>query len=517
MSMIFNGQEVHFTEVLQDSYRCTYCRNLLQEPMQTHCGHRFCEGCLKIGSHCPRDDKIFTQVFKDKKCLKEILLLKIYCPQKSQGCSCIMSLQELSTHADVCMYTMIDCPQKCNMVIARLDIEQHLKVACSHRPTSCSLCSSEIPNIFMNDHRLHCPKVTVTCPHRCGTVIERHLLQQHADSCPTRQMRCNFSLFGCDFTGTLSEIAEHDQRMVQDHMYLVTVHFAKEGLEAAELNTQVQEMGNEQDELAEELEKNSNKFMLLEQTAQVIQKSFHELQALVVNNSDRVDVLGYQLSQKIASQFPEIEQLQNGLKELKMSMKGLQQKLAQMERSQSECSKSVEEAKIEMKSELVKRVLCMDTTYNGKFIWKISQYSQKKLDAQTGRATSFYSRPFYTSYYGYKLCARVYLNGDGMGKDSHVSLFFVLMQGEYDCLLPWPFRQKVTLSLLDQSGEGKHLHESFIPDSESSSFQKPTSEMNVGSGHPHFVPQNKLEGTSPYVINDTILIKVQVDTTNLEN
>lgn len=41
------------------------------------------------------------------------------------------------------------------------------------------------------------------------------------------------------------------------------------------------------------------------------------------------------------------------------------------------------------------------------------------------------------------MCARLYLNGDGMGKGTHVSLFFVVMRGMYDALLKWPFRQKV--------------------------------------------------------------------------
>jgi len=30
-----------------------------------------------------------------------------------------------------------------------------------------------------------------------------------------------------------------------------------------------------------------------------------------------------------------------------------------------------------------------------------------------------------------------------MGKGTHVSLFFVVMKGDYDALLPWPFRHKV--------------------------------------------------------------------------
>lgn len=50
---------------------------------------------------------------------------------------------------------------------------------------------------------------------------------------------------------------------------------------------------------------------------------------------------------------------------------------------------------------------------------------------------------FYTSRYGYKMCLRVYLNGDGTGRGTHLSLFFVVMKGPHDALLRWPFNQKV--------------------------------------------------------------------------
>lgn len=52
---------------------------------------------------------------------------------------------------------------------------------------------------------------------------------------------------------------------------------------------------------------------------------------------------------------------------------------------------------------------------------------------------------FYTSKYGYKMCLRVYLNGDGTGRGTHLSLFFVVMKGPNDALLRWPFNQKVGL------------------------------------------------------------------------
>ena len=54
------------------------------------------------------------------------------------------------------------------------------------------------------------------------------------------------------------------------------------------------------------------------------------------------------------------------------------------------------------------------------------------------------------------MCIRAYLNGDGSGERTHLSIFFVIMKGEYDPLLRWPFEHKVSLVLVDQEHK-KHL------------------------------------------------------------
>ena len=126
-----------------------------------------------------------------------------------------------------------------------------------------------------------------------------------------------------------------------------------------------------------------------------------------------------------------------------------------------------------------------------------------------GRTVSLYSQPFFTGTAGYKMCARVYLNGDGLGMNTHMSLFFAVMKGNYDELQQWPFAKKVTLSLLDQCGGGKHLSDTFSADPSSSSFQKPTREVNVACGSPLFAAQYLVEGP-PYLVEDTIFIKVEV-------
>ena len=40
-----------------------------------------------------------------------------------------------------------------------------------------------------------------------------------------------------------------------------------------------------------------------------------------------------------------------------------------------------------------------------------------------------------------------------MGKGTHLSFFFVVMKGPFDALLPWPFKQKVALTIINQAGK----------------------------------------------------------------
>ena len=81
---------------------------------------------------------------------------------------------------------------------------------------------------------------------------------------------------------------------------------------------------------------------------------------------------------------------------------------------------------------------------NGILIWKVNEVEKRIEEAKTGKILSLYSPPFFTSLHGYRMCLRMYLDGDGQGKGTHISLFLVIMKSDYDDLLTWPFTQKVT-------------------------------------------------------------------------
>ena len=110
-------------------------------------------------------------------------------------------------------------------------------------------------------------------------------------------------------------------------------------------------------------------------------------------------------------------------------------------------------------------------------------------------------------------CASELINGNGSGEGTHLSIFFVLMKGEYDPLLQWPFEFKVTLVLVDQDHK-KHLVQTFKPNAQSSSFQRPKDFMNVASGCQEFADLSILDNTS-YVKDDVMYIKAIVDTSKI--
>ena len=94
--------------------------------------------------------------------------------------------------------------------------------------------------------------------------------------------------------------------------------------------------------------------------------------------------------------------------------------------------------------------------------------------------------------------------------------FFVVIRGEFDSLLSWPFRQEVTFVLIDQGPQRNHVSDAFCPDLASPlSLQQPYEEMNISSGYPRFLPLAKLD-SGTFIKDDCMFVKVQVDLSGIE-
>ena len=187
---------------------------------------------------------------------------------------------------------------------------------------------------------------------------------------------------------------------------------------------------------------------------------------------------------------------------LKRDVDDLKSKVKNIESKNEELTKSI--ADMDLKIQLQE-----NKTKNGELIWKIDRIDYRMAQARLGKIVALHSAPCYTKQYEYKYCARLYLHGDGMGRSTHISIFFVVMKSEYDQLLTWPMHKRITFELINHDNEADNIIESFVSNPRSSSFQRPTNNMNVASGCPMFIAIEKFL-TGRYIVDNCAYIKTTV-------
>ena len=197
----------------------------------------------------------------------------------------------------------------------------------------------------------------------------------------------------------------------------------------------------------------------------------------------------------------------NGSEEVKSQIQRISTSILEIQDTITQYGTAIEDIRLRQD------ILDVKTT-NGILIWKIPDVRRRYREAVDRKTISLYSPPFYTSPHGYRVCVRVYLNGDGIGKGTHISLFFFIMRSEQDNLLSWPFKQRVRFTLVHQKKSSLSITEAFVPDHNSPSFQKPKQDMNVASGFPKFARQSVLQDEG-FTQDNVIYIRCQVDLSGL--
>uniref|UniRef100_A0A673YA17 TNF receptor-associated factor n=1 Tax=Salmo trutta TaxID=8032 RepID=A0A673YA17_SALTR len=463
---------------LEDKHLCNCCHNLLRRPFQAQCGHRFCSYCFNMTvrdgpqkcNACIKED-IFEEptsilkqgcAFPDNAARREVENLSAVCI--NEGCTWKGNIKEYElSHEEKCEYTIIPCPS-CKERIRFNEQERHNERECPERTLNCKYCKEPFHFKNIKAHDEICPKYPMICEGCAKKKIPREKYVDHIKFCSKFRTPCRFHVVGCDMSVSSFLIFSE----------LCSVGAALE-LQLHSEKTKVAELGRRCTDLEVKVGTFENVVCVLNREVERFTTTME-----AGNRQHRLD------QDKIEALNNKVRQLERtvGLKDLTV---------AEMEGRLREMSA---------------------TTFDGVFVWRISDFTKKRQDAIAGRAPAMFSPAFYTSKYGYKMCLRIYLNGDGTGRGSHLSLFFVVMRGLSDALLKWPFNQKVTLMLLDQSSR-EHIIDAFRPDITSSSFQRPVSEMNIASGCPLFCPLSKLDAKNSYIRDDIIFIKAIVDLTGL--
>uniref|UniRef100_A0AAU6MX98 Tumor necrosis factor receptor-related factor 4 n=1 Tax=Argopecten purpuratus TaxID=228297 RepID=A0AAU6MX98_ARGPU len=442
---------------------CPLCRLPVREAVRvSSCGHTFCDVCLQeflsAGVFkCPEDDKPldYAQIYPDDDLTSEVMNSLIRCRYNKDGCRWVGKLHNLQTHLDQCCYDNIACPNKCPALLSRLSLEDHLEFSCPNRLVVCEFCNQKLPgDTYERTHSGQCPYEVMWCENKCGARLERRFLNNHMrNECHKRTVECSY----CK--------REFVQETLQTHQYQcprfpVTCPNRCDPTKIAREDLDV------------------------------------HVQALCPSATVSCAFKKAGCSHK-CPRFSMDKHMEENMKH------HLQLMCDFSHRQQEEIT------------QLCDALYSLSHVTDGTFIWRITNYKQKFLES-VYKSVEIVSEPFYTSRYGYKMVASVFLNGNGAGENKNLSVYIKLLPGDYDNLLDWPFALPISFCLFDQcSSPDKrcNITESFTPDPTWKHFQKPLKDADkdtLGFGYPKFVCHEVLK-SKDYIKDDCIVIKVKVD------
>ena len=501
---------------------CNYCGNILKDPVQSYCGHRFCRTCIQglVSSgdrvqclQCLQEgnaDEEYSfinkdQIFPDMAVKREMSNIESKCI--NPGCSWKGTFKQYEPHFKECKFQALPCSQ-CGNLIASSKLTDHMKNDCPMRMVKCKHCGVDIVHQDLETHQNECPKWPIKCE-SCGKKkILREKMPQHIEKeCANQKIQCPVA--GCEKIDR-SKFNSHVEQKPGIHIV-----YAMDGV------YQLNERMNEILSRIENPETGNNVGGFAELRAKVQEQEQSIRTVLGSGSAGGTDII--QKCQALEIKTSTYEGIVTTLhREIERCITAIDNIDRQRQQGQDQIGGDAErikqlEAKLHMKEVIIaehalKISNLENTVYDGNLMWRIPEWNKKRREAVSGQCTSIYSTAFYTSRSGYKMCVRLYPNGDGMGKGTHVSIFFVIMRGNYDALLGWPFGHRVIFRMIDQGQGGNHLIDSFRPDPSSTSFKRPSSEMNIASGCPLFMPLSKLDDASvSYVKDDVMFVNVCLD------
>ena len=468
-----------------EQFCCIECKLLLNDPVQPACGHRLCKSCAdslikeEKSPRCPEcgeefDEEDGAKYFPDRFVKREIANMEVICVYFEAGCNWQGKFKEFEKHVSNCDFATLSC-KYCNQSVRRDQLDVHLRL-CPCIPKQCPLAEFGCGGSLMTQQKMEKHMKESLCEHLGQLVARMRSLEEKlklqgscvAELSKTRGVNCH----------------EWDEVEVDGPRSIDNRYDSGVGQSLSSVNPP-----RSKTHFVARLE------TLPDSTTGMDMAMHAKFQSM--------------FTAQIASLSEEVKR--NCASEIRVKDEEIQT----LKTTVTKLEKQIKSKNAELEDRDFRLSLIENSNHDGSMIWKIPQFSQRKADAQNGKYTSIFSLPFYSGRYGYKMCLRLYIMGDGIGKGTHLSLFFVVMRGEFDNILQWPFTHKVTFKLINQAG-GRDIVDTFQPDPMSSSFRKPKSDMNIASGCPRFVSHTELE-RGGFVVDDTIFIKCTIDTSTIHH
>lgn len=452
-------------------FQCEECTEILLEPYQTECGFRYCYPCVykldnqKTCPGCSKEIESFQKnINYDRAIEKEILKQKVSCINSE--CAKNLTVKELKDHEGDCDYRKHQCTF-CDETYLHTYEKEHLEKECKKVLRKCESCDIELTReILETVHRNIngetfdnlCPKWRRTCPYQCcDTIFDS--VKLHLATCIKRPVRCMLWKMGC-------KMVTADERM-NEHIKTNEIHHA-------ELLTKF---------LLQARSTNRNSQSQLWQSAQIFSDNAEAIKQSTLKATNQIS----QSSVNILNHSGTIKSLKDEFSTIKNARK-----------NDSVLNKSSWQE--------------MSPSNTVEYIWTVTDIRQKIIDAkQNNSLTQVLSEPFYLRRPGYRIRLKIYPNGDGTGKNVFLSAFFVIMKGDHDNTLQWPFNKRVRLCVLKDGHEVPSTTIRMRPDYNESCYGRPTNEHNVAAGQPNFVNINQLLNEQRLISNGSLQIRFTME------
>jgi len=363
----------------------------------------------------------------------------------------------------------------------------------------------------MEDHvREKCKLRPLPCPYKCGALLRDKVSNHIENDCPLAKIPCPYAWMGCRTEVQRHQLKSHINHATQDHLDLA----------CGELR-ETQKKLKEKAILFDRLEERVNE-RLKDKLKDIQHQHQYKVDSLQQEHQRRVGVLQKQLEQKVKTCETKLEQkirregeiflacMVLGLVFLTFCPMLLEDRVQNVGMVKKELDDKFDSLNTDLSNKLL--ILEVDTEESRTLIWKITSFEDKLRQGKNNVKRCIESVPFYA--YGYKLMLGLYPNGNGIGKNTHLSIFIAVVKGEYDAILPWGFSKHVTFTLIDQQdnpNQRQNVSSEFTADPNKKVFEKPVEqEGRSWFGFPKFVSHNHLR-TRSFLVDDTLFIKVQVD------
>ena len=415
---------------------CPVCFELLKDAYQTTCcGNHICSNCterLKCTPNikCPQCRHDNFEANEDKFFSRQLLNLKVHCYYHKEGCTWTGELHGL---------------------------EQHVTTNCNKGVIKCKHCNSQYADeAAVEEHLPNCGEIPIDCPNKCSnSQYKRKDIQHHLETeCPLRVIvhsngsipyTANKIVQTVPLSFTMTNYMHYLES--RDPWFSPPFYTHKQGYK---IHLRV-DVNN--------LHKNGNASVVAFTTKgeydHLLQWPLHaEIEVGLFNwrdNTSSYTKTLYLSGDYFCSQMPTDKLAEWG--------KGIIDFIPNDELCYNP-DKNTEYLQHNCLSFQVKRVTILPNIVPDLPPWAVGnclcQFTITSFTKNKERNASFYGPPFYTNSRGYKLVTFTFLNGFNTTKGTHMSLCAILMKGEHDDTLPWPFTGDVVVEMINWREDKNH-------------------------------------------------------------